>query len=103
MTVRQLMVVTLFLVIFSFGLARETDIDFWWHFRTGELIARTSEIPRTDPFSFTVQGRPWVVHEWLWELTAYHLCQHGGYVVAVVLSATLITLTYWILYSLLRR
>jgi hypothetical protein len=100
---RRLLLVVLFAGIFSFDIARETDIDFWWHLRTGELIAQTGAVPSTDPFSYTAFGQPWVVHEWLWELGIYWLYRHGGYVLAVFISACLVTLTYVILYRLLRR
>ncbi len=103
MTHRRLLVVVVFLVIFSFDIARTTDIDFWWHLKTGELIAQTGVVPTTDPFSYTADGRPWVVHEWLWELAAYVVYGHGGYVTLVLLSATIVTLAYAILYRLLRR
>jgi hypothetical protein len=103
MTHRRLLVVVLFLVVFSFDLARPTDIDFWWHLKTGELIAHSGAVPRTDPFSYTAFGQPWVVHEWLWELITFFVYRQGGYALAVLLSAVLVTLTYVLLYRLLRQ
>ena len=100
---RRLLVVALFFVIFSFDAARPTDIDFWWHLKTGELIARTGAVPTSDPFSYTALGRPWVAHEWLWELGVYWLYQLGGYRLAVLASALVVTLTYALLYRLLRQ
>ena len=32
--------------------------DFYWHVKTGELIAN-GQFPRTDPSSFTWCGTPW--------------------------------------------
>jgi hypothetical protein len=100
---RRLLLVVLFAAIFSFDFARETDIDFWWHLRTGELIARSGSVPTMDPFSYTAFGSSWVAHEWLWELAIYWIYQQGGYVLAVLVSALIVTLTYMILYRLLRR
>lgn len=100
---RRLLVVVLFLTIFSFDLARGTDIDFWWHLRTGELIASTRAIPVTDAFSYTAAGQPWVAHEWLWELASYGLYRYGGYALAALASALIVTLTYALLYRLLRQ
>lgn len=34
MTHRRLLLVVLFMAIFTFDLARPTDMDFWWHIRT---------------------------------------------------------------------
>jgi hypothetical protein len=100
---RTLAVSVVFLAVFSMGFARETDIDFWWHLRTGQLIAETGHVPKIDPFSYTAAGRPWVAHEWLWELTAFHLYELGGYRLLVLLSALVVTAAYAVLYRLLRR
>ncbi len=103
MSHRTLLVVVVFLSIFTYDLARPTDIDFWWHLRTGQLIAESGAVPRVDPFSFTAAGRPWVAHEWLWELGVFRLYRLGGYRAAVLLSAIIVTLAYAILYRLLRH
>lgn len=103
MTHRRLLLVVVFLAIFSFDLARPTDIDFWWHLGTGEIIAHTGAVPGTDPFSYTAAGRPWIAHEWLWELGVFRIYACGGFALAVLASALLVTLTYAVLYRLLRR
>lgn len=100
---RRLLAILLFLGIFAYNFAVPTDIDFWWHLKTGELIATTGVIPTSDPFSYTVPGRPWIAHEWLWELAIYWIDRWGGYVLAALLSAAIVTLAYGILYRLLRR
>ena len=48
------------------------DSDYYWHVKTGELIAN-GQFPRTDPFSFTWFGMPWTLHEWLGELVLFRL------------------------------
>src|SRR5437762_1853949 len=75
---RRLLVGAIFLVIFAVDLVRPTDIDVWWHLKTGELIARMGAVPTVDPFSYTAAGRPWVAHEWLWEFGVYELDRLGG-------------------------
>ncbi|HEX2987020.1 MAG TPA: hypothetical protein VHS06_02490 [Chloroflexota bacterium] len=100
---RRLLALLIFLALFGYNFARPTDIDFWWHLKTGELIATTGAIPAADPFSYTVPGQPWVAHEWLWELAIYQIYTWGGYALAAILSAVAVTLTYLILYRLLRR
>ncbi|HTM50238.1 MAG TPA: hypothetical protein VL285_16210 [Bryobacteraceae bacterium] len=58
--------VTLFYCLFLFAgygkLFRDSDAG--WHIRTGESILSTRELPTTDPYSFTRQGRPWFAWEW---------------------------------------
>src|SRR5690242_20645014 len=49
-----------------------TDPDVWWHLRNGKLIL-DSGVPSHDVYSFTAQGRPWLVQEWLTEVVMYGL------------------------------
>ncbi len=61
----------------------QTDPDYWWHARTGQLILATGQLPRTDPFSFTSLGKPWVTHEWLTEVLFAALADRWGYIANV--------------------
>ncbi|MFN8542112.1 MAG: hypothetical protein U0232_32135 [Thermomicrobiales bacterium] len=67
----------------------QTDPDYWWHLRTGQLILETGQLPRTDPFSFTSGGAPWVTHEWLTEVIFALIDRQFGYVGNVVFCALL--------------
>jgi tetratricopeptide (TPR) repeat protein len=49
------------------------DPDTYWHIRTGQLILDTGSIPRTDPYSYVLNGSRWVTFEWLSEVVFY-LC-----------------------------
>ena len=40
------------------------DSDAGWHIRTGETILDTRNLTRTDPYSFTRGGTPWMDWEW---------------------------------------
>jgi len=40
--------------------------DLWWHLASGQYIWQHGEIPLTDPFSHTANGRGWTNHSWLW-------------------------------------
>lgn len=73
------------LVAVPLVLTKQTDPDYWWHVRTGELIVETGRIPRTDPFSFTASGRPWITHEWLTQVLFYAVQSTVGYVGNVAL------------------
>lgn len=48
----------------SIGLGRLSDNSFFTHLATGRLILDGS-FPRSDPYSFTAPGEPWVVQSWL--------------------------------------
>ncbi len=63
-----------------------TGYDVWWHLRTGALLLG-GEFPRSDPFSFTAAGAPWVLHEWLAQVIMAWLCDRGGEVGLALLRA----------------
>lgn len=72
------------------------DGDTAWHFMAGEWI-RAHGIPKTDPWSFTANGAPWVNLAWLWDVWMSKLTGWLGWYgqlcfLAVLAGATLVTL-----------
>src|SRR5208337_2443158 len=79
------------------------DADIGWHIRTGEQILATHSLPRTDPFSSTMQGQPWFAWEWLYDILLgilHHACGLNG---AVWLCALLVAAIFAMLLSQLVR
>jgi len=76
----QVSIVALFFVLmFALSLQnRVTDPDLWWHLRSGQWMLEEGRIPYTDPFSFTMAGRPWIAHSWLAEIAMYLLYRYIG-------------------------
>jgi hypothetical protein len=72
------------------------DGDFWWHLKTGQYIVEQGSIPRTDFFSFTNFGKPWVAHEWLSEVVFYLGYSWFGYNALIFLFAVLAVLAFWL-------
>jgi hypothetical protein len=80
------------------------DTDIGWHIRTGERILATHSLPRTDPFSSTMHGKPWFAWEWLYDLVLGILHRACGLNGVVWLCALLVAAVFAILLSqLLRR
>ena len=80
------------------------DADIGWHIRTGELILATHSLPRSDPFSSTMQGQPWFAWEWLYDLALGILHKACGLNGVVFLCALLVAGVFALLLSqLLRR
>lgn len=52
-------------------LTNKADPDLWMHLRAGRQIVEMHDVPRADLYSFVAQGRPWVSHEWLFQLLAF--------------------------------
>ncbi|HEX7422388.1 MAG TPA: hypothetical protein VF311_00665 [Terriglobales bacterium] len=80
------------------------DADIGWHIRTGEQILATHSLPRTDPFSSTMQGQPWFAWEWLYDILLGILHQACGLNGVVWLCALLVAAIFALLFSqLLKR
>jgi hypothetical protein len=54
------------------------DPDVFWHLKVGEWIFSNRAIPRTDIYSWSVFGQPWIAHQWLWEVLIYSLHRYAG-------------------------
>jgi hypothetical protein len=79
------------------------DGDTGWHIATGRWIAAHGTVPRSDPFSFTARGHPWVAHEWLSELLMYGAWRYGGWSGLILLFGTASAALYGIIALHLRR
>jgi hypothetical protein len=74
----------LLVLLAALPLLKQVDPDFWWHLRTGDLIAHHG-IPRHDVYSWTAGGQSWVAHEWLSELLIWAVQSTFGYAASVAL------------------
>jgi len=97
-TIRNLFLIVLFCGIFYLSLRPIVDPDFWWHLRTGQLIDQTQEVPHADPFSFTVNAKQWVTHEWLSELFIFESFKLGGYGLLIFIFSGVITASFLFAY-----
>jgi hypothetical protein len=88
----------LFLGLFAMAARNVTDPDVWWHLKTGQFIAEHKAVPRTDPFSYTRAGQPWVAHEWLTDLLLYQLHRTTGWGGLIALFAAIVSATFFLLY-----
>jgi hypothetical protein len=78
-------------------------LDFWWHLRVGELLLDTRRIPRTDLFSFTRAGEPFLYQNWLGEVILALTHRAGGLPMLLTLNAMLLLLAYVLVWGLLRE
>lgn len=75
-----------------------TDPDFWFHLKTGEYILTNGIIPRTDVFSFTNFGKPWVAHEWLSGAVFYAIYSRLGFPILILVFALVAALAFWLVF-----
>ena len=83
----------LLLLLATASLRRIWEVDFWWQYRTGELVA-THGIPRVDPWSYVSMGNPWIEMRWLWCDLIYRTVQLAGFQAAVYLKGILVLATF---------
>src|SRR5258708_7069350 len=106
LSVRDIIFIFLFWSVLAGPLSNRplADSDIGWHIRTGEQILATRAIPRTDPFSSTMQGQPWFAWEWLYDLALGILHRACGLNGVVWLCALLVAAIFALLLSqLLKR
>ncbi len=105
-SVRDIVFIFLFWSVLAGPLSNRplADADIGWHIRTGEQILATHSLPRTDPFSSTMQGQPWFAWEWLYDILLGILHQNCGLNGVVWLCALLVAAIFALLLSqLLQR
>src|SRR6202162_855242 len=106
LSVRDIIFIFLFWSLLAGPLSNRplADPDIGWHIRTGELILATHSLPRTDPFSSTMQGQPWFAWEWLYDILLGIPHRAGGLNGVVWVCALLVAAIFALLLSqLLRR
>lgn len=79
------------------------DPDTYWHIAAGRWIVAHGAVPRTDPFSFTMHGAPWVAFEWLSELIYAGVFAASGWTGIVILTAAAAALAFGLLTRFLLR
>ena len=80
------------------------DAGIGWHIRTGQQILATHAIPRTDPFSSTMGGKPWFAWEWLFDLVVGELDHVAGLNGVTWMTAVIIAGVFgWMFRLLIRR
>jgi tetratricopeptide (TPR) repeat protein len=88
---------------FLLALEKVSESDMFWRLKTGEWILSHGAIPRTDPFSTTANGKPWLDREWLFQAAIYSVYTWGGFNAVVVAKAAIVFLTGLVLFLACRR
>jgi len=78
------------------------SFDVWWHLKTGQVILENQMIPRTDIYSHTVFGTPWLNHQWGTQVIFYSLYKVLGLEGLLIFKGLFIVTTFIILYKLLK-
>ncbi len=98
LNIHQVLTLVLFIALFTMAVRVPVDTDTWWHLRSGQYIVETGSIPRTDPFSFTRAGAPWIDQSWLAQVLLYEVSRRAGVPGLALLVAALATLAFAFVY-----
>lgn len=95
---------TVLLVLWLGGLISNRDGDLGWHIALGRVILSTGTIPTSDLLSYTIQGQPFVPHEWFAEVIFAAAYQLGGFDGVALVTASVIGATFaGLVWVMLRR
>jgi hypothetical protein len=90
----QVWAVSAVLLLVSAGLPGVlNDFDTFWHVASGQVMLDTYAIPDRDPFSHTMQGEPWMVHEWLAQIIFASVYTVGGWPLVALVPALMLAAT----------
>ncbi|HDL77745.1 MAG TPA: hypothetical protein ENG36_03150 [Lentisphaerae bacterium] len=64
--------------------------DWWWQMANGRHWWHTHRILRTDPFTFTIRGQPYIDKYWLSEILLYPVFAHWGFTGTSVIHGLLL-------------
>ncbi len=72
------LLIVFFFAILGIYCSREIcDLDLWLHLKTGEIILNNKAVPLFDIYSFTLEHKIWINHEWLFQLIAFIFYEAG--------------------------
>ena len=103
MKTRELIALFTLVAIFLLSLMKIYDYDVWFHLKAGEYIVSNLTIPTADVFSYTAYGKPWVTHEWLFEVLLYAVSLLLGLPGLALFKAAIITAVFAVYLFHLRR
>lgn len=80
-----------------------SDPDYFWHLSAGQYIWENKALPSADIFSYTFADKPWVLHEWLFEIILFGIYSLSGGVGVKLFTAAFATVTVLVAYAIAKR
>lgn len=85
-----------------FSTARIRDPDIWLYLESGEYFLQRGEILKTDVFSYTRPGHPWINHSWLSQVVYAVLFRAGSAAGLYLARYLLLGGAFWLVYRAAR-
>ncbi len=73
------------------------DLDLWLHLKVGKVIVESGAIPHVDILSNSIAGKPWINHEWLFQVFIYIIHNLWGFDGLITMQVVVVLLTVSIL------
>jgi hypothetical protein len=99
---QDVLFVSLFFAVMLLGpIMLNMDGDLPRHLLTGKVILETKAVPKTEPFAYPYQEKPFISHshDWLSDSLFYLTYKFSGLPGLVILSALVLAATFSIIYS----
>jgi len=73
------------------------DLDLWLHLRMGWWICHHGFVPNFDVLSCSISGKPWVNHEWLFQVLVYLVQKAYGFNGLISMQSMVVAITFLVL------
>ena len=97
LSTHNLLIVIVFIAIFTMAVRIPTDTDTWWHMRSGQYIFEQMSLYEADPFSHTRQGHSWIYPKG-GHIFWYGLYAAGDWALVSLVLAAIVTLSFWFIW-----
>jgi tetratricopeptide (TPR) repeat protein len=74
------------------------DLDIWLHLSAGKYILQNRTVPAQDIFSFTVSGKSWIDHSWLFQVISYLVYSGWQADGLILLESLILTMVFMLLF-----
>ncbi len=83
-------------------IAPMSTVDLAYQVRAGQLMIERGAVLRTDPFTFTAGGQPWLDQQWVAQVVLGGLHELGGWALLAIVRALLVGVIFWLVYRACR-
>ncbi len=96
-----LLVIGSLLGVIAFSAMTEVkDLDLWLHLKMGEFIVQHGYVPSVDVLSCSFAGKPWIDHEWLFQVILYLVKSAWGMDGLIYMQVFLVMCAFTVLFLL---
>lgn len=96
---RTLLFILIGICAFVLGMKQLREPDIWWQLLSGRWMLEHGAITRTDVFSYTMAGKPWINVKWLYEVFIALVEKGLGPEGVMLLQAIVNVAIIWLLYK----